>query len=48
MFEAQKFEIDPTLFSTKAVGVLCGIFFMKQVESTSDRQMEFFHFFFIT
>ena len=25
MFEAQKFEIDPTLFSTKAVGVLYGI-----------------------
>ena len=25
MFEVQKFEIDPALFSTKAVGVLYGI-----------------------
>ena len=47
MFEVQKFEIDPTLFSTKAVGVLYGIF-TKQVEPTTDRKMEFFHFFFIT
>ena len=45
MFEVQKFEIDPALFRTKAVGVL---YFTKQVEPTSDRKMEFFHFFFIT